>query len=318
VANLTDDRGQIILVAAFALGVIFIALAVVVNAAIFTENLATRGEATSDSDALHYRHEVEESAGRALDYVNAEADSGVLESTLETRVAANVTDISLQGSRQKARLGRVVTVEYVSGSENFGTRLENTSGTFESDSGNNDWDVARDVPQTRDFVLNVSDVSTLSGTQSGAFNISVNQPLGGPHWNMSVHRPAADTVEVTVNNTDEDVASCQQSVARNFKIDVTSGTVGGEPCHALQVNDSDMMWFPSDVASPYTIEFNHANQIEGGYRLTIDDGTIPDFPLTSTSERTDAIYSLDVRYIYQTPSLYYETDVRVAPGEPDA
>ena len=315
-ADLNDGRGQIILVAAFALGVIFIALAVVVNAAIFTENLATRGEATSDSDALHYRHEVEESAGRTLDFVNAEADSGDSVSNLESRVKDNVTDISLQGTRQKSRLGRAVVVDDVS-VEDSGTRLENTSGSFENETGSNEWDVAQSVPQTRDFVLNVSDVSTLLGSQTGAFNVSVTSSTGGPHWNMSVHRPAADTVEVTVDNTDGDVASCQQSVSENFKIDVTSGTVAGEPCHALQVSDGDVMWFPSDISSDYDIRFNQADEINGGYRLTIADGTVSSFPSTATSQQTTAIYSLDVRYTYQTPSLYYETDIRVAPGEPD-
>ena len=36
------NRGQLLLVAAIALGILFVALALILNTAIFTENLATR------------------------------------------------------------------------------------------------------------------------------------------------------------------------------------------------------------------------------------------------------------------------------------
>ncbi|MEF8907354.1 MAG: hypothetical protein V5A13_05805, partial [Haloarculaceae archaeon] len=49
------DRGQIILVTAFALAVAFVALSVVINGAIFTQNLATRGDTAGGGDALQQR-----------------------------------------------------------------------------------------------------------------------------------------------------------------------------------------------------------------------------------------------------------------------
>ena len=48
-ADLKGERGQILLIAAFALAVIFIALGLVVNGAIFTENLASQGDASGGS-----------------------------------------------------------------------------------------------------------------------------------------------------------------------------------------------------------------------------------------------------------------------------
>lgn len=315
-AHLTDERGQIILVAAFALGVIFIALAVVVNAAIFTENLATRGEATSDGDALKYRHEMQESVGEAIGYVNRDAVSTTTDSELESWVTANITDISLQGGRQKARLGRAVTVNDVSELV-FGTRFHNRSGTFESSTGADTWTVASSVSQTRAFVLNVSSVSSLASSPTGAFNLSVNDAPTPPFWNMTVYRSSPNNVTVVVNNTNGDVAACTETVSGHFEIDVTGGTIDGEPCPALTISDGNEMWFPSDVSSGYTIRFNHANQIEGGYQGVLI-GSLGSFPITLTSGTTDAIYSLEVRYSYQTPSLRYATDIRVAPGEPES
>jgi len=310
VAHLTDaDRGQIILVAAFALGVIFIALAVVVNTAIFTENLATRGQGTSDDDPLQYRHEVEQSVGTVLEYVNAEYDgSGSLVDQLEN----NISTISAQGGVQKAQLGRVVTIDNDTQSRVDGWRFQNTTGEFVDSGDNSTWTVASGLSQTRGFVLTVDSTSSLSSTESGSFTVSVNESAGGPFWNLSVYNSSGDTVTVAVNNTDGATASCTRSVSGQFDIDVTGGTVAGEPCHALTTSDGNEMWFPSTL-SGYDIRFVNANQVSGGYR-----GVVAGSEPSASANPTDAIYSLYVHYTYQTPSLYYETGIRVAPGEPES
>ena len=306
-ADLNDGRGQIILVAAFALGVIFIALAVVVNAAIFTENLATRGEATSDSDALHYRHEVEESAGRALDYVNAEGTGSVSD------FKRNLTNISLQGTRQKARLGRVVNVGDVS-SVVSGKRFENQTGSFVKENSSINWKLGNNISQTRQFVLNISSISAT--TYGDAFKTSVFESSTGPYWNMSVFKnTTSGKLNITIKNTNNNVEYCEVPLSGNVEIDITSGTVNGENCYALQRNDSNVMWFAAGLSSPYNIRFVNGDAVSGGYRGIVDLSPTGDIESTANSE--NAIYSLNVNYTYQTPSLYYETDIRVAPGEPD-
>ena len=312
-AHLSDDRGQIILVAAFALGVIFIALAVVVNAAIFTENLATRGEATSDSDALTYRYELEESVGRALTYVNTEASSGVLVSTLETRVNVNITDISNLGGREKATFGRAVTVSNVTWYAE-GTRFENSTSTFESANGDATWALATNTDATRKLVLNVTDTSELAVGRDGAFNLSVQ--AGNDYWNLTVFNDTTTgPVNVTVTTGTGDVAYCTRAVSEPFTIAVTEGLVAGQRCPALRVSDNRQMWFGTGVSEPYSIVFDNATSIEGGYSGIINGTNIGLVPGTPASTTT-ALYSLKVGYRYETPSLRYQTAIRVAPGEP--
>ena len=76
-ANLRDDdRGQIILVAAFAIAVIFVSLALIVNSAIFTENLASRGETAGSDGALSMRAMVETNVGDSMEAINGRPISG--------------------------------------------------------------------------------------------------------------------------------------------------------------------------------------------------------------------------------------------------
>ncbi|MEF8784927.1 MAG: hypothetical protein V5A45_03260 [Haloarculaceae archaeon] len=318
-AHLTDaDRGQIILVAAFALGVIFIALAVVVNTAIFTENLATRGEGTSDDDALQYRHEVEQSVGTAITEINAQYE-GADTTDLEDRAEANVTDIDIQGGRQKAATGRLVDITYRSMVD--GERFVNESGDFSGDSTLGDsttWKVASGVSNTRALKFNVTDRTALATGRSGAFNLSL-QGTGGNDWNMTVFQDSTGgPVNVTVSNGDGDVASCTRSGSGPITIDVSGGLVAGTPCPALTVSDGEVMWLESGLSSSYDIWYDNADMIEGDYEGVVDGGLTTNLPdlLGSSSPSSAAIYSLTVSYSYETVSMQYETTVRVAPEEP--
>lgn len=319
----SSDRGQIILVAAFALGVIFIALAVVINAAIFTENLATRGAGTSDDDALQYRHEVEQSVGSVITNINEEYN-GTNSTKLEVWVESNTTTIAAQGGQQKAINGRVTDFAVDSSSFVIGKRFVNTSGDFTADSSLTDpttWEVASGVTGTRALKFTVTNEATLEDNKSDAFTLSLRGNSGND-WNMTVSKESAsDPVNVTVVNGDGVVASCTRSISTPFVIDVTSGVVAGKPCPALTVSDGEEMWLGSGITEPYDIRYENADNITGDYEGVIDNGlNTGDLPalLGGSNGWSDAIYSLNVEYTYRTPSLYYETDIRVAPEEPNA
>jgi len=126
VAHLSgEDRGQILLVAAFALAVIFVAMALIVNSAIFTENLASRGETSGSDGALSMRADVATSVGAGVEAANRNDNGSVGE--LTDAVSASVRNISRQTGRQSARSGRVVDVSYQSATE--GARIYQSDGT---------------------------------------------------------------------------------------------------------------------------------------------------------------------------------------------
>ncbi|MCL7418278.1 MAG: hypothetical protein M8354_10625, partial [Halalkalicoccus sp.] len=64
------DRGQLILVTGVTIAVILVALVVLLNTVIYTENLATRGIDSGADDALEYRATVVGSVGELIEYEN--------------------------------------------------------------------------------------------------------------------------------------------------------------------------------------------------------------------------------------------------------
>jgi hypothetical protein len=301
-----DDRGQIILLGAFALGVTFVALALVVNSAIFTENLAARGDTTGAGDALEYRHELEANVATILESVNDD------DSPSEAQIKQNVSNINIQGGLQNAEYGRIVSVSYVSGSAVDGTELyQEQPADFTNIDDNETWQLARNVDDARAVRFNVSDPSELEDGQTDAFRIALNDTTGG-WWNMSI-----DDDEIIVNRADGTQKSCDYTASSGFTVDATRGWVAGEPCHALQRSDGDRMYFGEGVDPSYEIWFANADEIEGTYSMVVDDGAVPVFTTTSPGPlRKDVYYSANVTYTYETARLSYQTTITVAPGEP--
>jgi len=98
VAHLNDDdRGQIILIAALALAVTFIGLALVVNSAIYTQNLASRGEVAGSNDALEMRAMVETNVGQGVTAANRYNHSS--QTALETGLRESMGTVSTQTER---------------------------------------------------------------------------------------------------------------------------------------------------------------------------------------------------------------------------
>ena len=336
-AHLSDgDRGQIILVAAFAIAVVFVALALIVNSAIFTENLASRGETAGSEGALSMRAMVEENAGESLEAVNRQNDTD--EAALEDRFASSVANISDQTARQQARTGRVVTVEVLPSTFTDGRRIvQNDSGTFSAGS-DTDYAVATGVERvaggngTRAFRINATDIAATDN--SSAFVVEVNRSgaTGNDHsWRAHIYRNGTDTVHVRTvrdNGTTTETADCEvtrPATSSTFRVDVTDGTVAGEPCDALGTTTDGLNFHfgaGTDPSLTYDIYFRNADQIRGNVSMTVHDGGLVSLPSTGlfgTGQPFDsnAVYDVSVRYTYATSDLRYETDIRVAPGEPD-
>jgi len=70
------ERGQLILLGGLTLAVLLVGLAVILNAAIYTENLASRGDAIGADDALGFRAETEAAISGLIGEVNADSTIG--------------------------------------------------------------------------------------------------------------------------------------------------------------------------------------------------------------------------------------------------
>ncbi|WP_336337250.1 DUF7261 family protein [Haloarcula brevis] len=323
-AHLNDDRGQIILIAALALAVTFIGLALVVNSAIYTQNLASRGEVAGSNDALEMRAMVEANVGRGVTAANRYNHS--TQTALETALRDSVRTVSTQTERQRVTSGTLVNVT-LAGSPTYGTRIAQTNTSrFESGEAtpSADWMVRERVTRpgdgttaTRRFVINATQLP-ISGNE---FVVTANGTGGNPEWTMRIWGSVGPggTVNVEVD-TSAGTQTCSVPIEEPYAhIDVTGGTVQGEPCLALRGGSFDGR-FAHGVGDEYNITYAGGDGIRGNYSMVVRDSTPANTLDTAPASpfSTPAIYNATVRYRYATSNLQYDAKIRVAPGEPDA
>lgn len=324
-ANLAErrtERGQILLVAAFLLAVTFVTLALVVNSAIFTENLATRDDVAGSHDALEGRYEVQTEVGHLLEGVNNITDPSPDDTALINDMQAELANTTTERSFHKSTQGQLVNVNYKD--ETVGAKFvqTNASRNFTSDSYKEDWNVTTEAEfAVRQFEINVTDPGKLEGSDIDAFQVYANDTSSaGSWWNMTVFEDGTDNVEVRVEHADyTGVASCTRKSVETVRIDITGGTVGGESCAALdRLADGTEMWFGTSIDDSYRIRFRNSDNIQGTYSFIANQTTLTPPSDSHPSENIvdeDILYSVTVGYTFYTSAVKYETDIRIAPGE---
>ncbi|MFC6721213.1 hypothetical protein [Halobacteriaceae bacterium SHR40] len=304
------SRGQLILVTALALAAIFLGLAVIVNSAIFTENLATRNENVESTEALEYRHSVTQYMGEIVEFANEHNNSQY--DYIERNVSDGTADASLYTSIQQAEDGAGLSLEKVGDRE--GARIYQTDGsTFEDNDTNEDWTLVTDVETTRAFTMNVSSIS-------GSFEVIADD--GTDEWSITV---TDDDLNVT--NPAGTSETCDYSSLDS--LDITGATVNGEPCPALvDTGDGESMRLADALDDEYRIEFEDGDAIQGNYSLVVAGSNLDDAGTIQTNRNYSAVdgpgtgpyvrpamYSARFELEYETPRVLYETDITVAPGE---
>jgi len=301
-----DRRGQMLLVAALGLAVAFVALALVLNAVVFTENLATRNPDPAD-DALAYEGAVEGGAGGLVAGVNdaAATDYGSLRAALGDAVAVwdrNATRLAVaDGSVTRAGLAGV---------ENGTQVLQSEAGQYTDASGDPDWRLAADVTGTRRFRAVAEPTSTTP--------LIVTVDGGAGTWRVEVAENASDPeqTDVTVRRNGTVVATHTHS-ADTAAVDLTEGTVNGtavanwtwaagvEPSYDVTVQNGD-------AATGRYVAFVDRPRAEllddlaaGTYHARWED----EYPTTAP-----ALYAADVSLMLQRARLTYATTVTLTPA----
>ena len=289
------DRGQMILVAGVILAVLFVALALLVNAAIYTDNVATRG-GDSAGEALEYQAGVVDSVGGLIDAENADgghSSVGSIEDAVENGVGA--VDATMTETHLRRGGAATIDTDTVSSDTTRGLLIRQTdSGSFD------DWAVA-DATNARAFGI------SFKPSQMPALNVSEDDPfeidLGGKQLYVYLDSETAED-ELVVAETPGDPI-CTADSADPVRFDISGEQFGGEPCR--------FGW--PDVDG---VAFSNGVNAYGTYDLTVaSPGTDP-ADLPEGVEAMEALYSvnaLDIRI--DTPELSYERAVRIAPGEPD-
>lgn len=325
-ADLADrsDRGQLVLVTGLAIGIALLAIVMLLNTAIYAQNLATRDAAIGDDDAIEYRNTVVDGSGAVIDAENrAEYDSydAVRENTsdgiartdalLTRRHAEHGTNADINDSSITYDEGRLV-------------RHTNDSRTF-VDATNlvGDWTMAVAIEDTRQYTATV-DRSSLATTDAAnatddGFHVRLVENGTSNEWSAAVYtNSTTNDIALAVDDGSGPTQVC--SVDQNTAtVDFTDGTLAGEDCTGYTWREG--------VDAPYDITYRNGDQAIGTYNLTVnvtgvaavnEPIEVNDAPGDGSPYAVPAVYSTTFSITYETAEIRYVDTVRVAPGESDA
>ncbi|MCU4716613.1 DUF7261 family protein [Halapricum hydrolyticum] len=295
------SRGQVMLIAGFVLAVAFLAVAVMLNAVIYSENLATRGEDARGSEAIAYRADVVDGAEQLIEYVNVEYASGS-GTPFENRTAEfnrSVRSMYNSTALMQSTDGIATDVTVIGVTQGTFIGQFNASRNFTSANGIEDWELANDTYGTRAFRINI--------TEPGADDFVVSVTNGSDTWSAEIDGNSTNTT-IDIDGA----GSC--TVGPTPEIDLTAGTVDGSPCEALS--------FGENVSAPYSIKFEDANEVVGNFSLVVNstsyDATNYDSERDSPFADDEAVYAATLYLRHESPDHVYATEASVVPGENDA
>lgn len=290
------SRGQVILIAALGIAVTLVALALVTNTVIYTENLATR-ETVDGQQAVAVQQATQDGVGGLLSLANRYNTSN-----RHARFDADVANFSNATQIAATRNGHVQTAT-ITGTTDGARIFQNASRNFTDVNGNETWTLATGVSNTRRFELNVTQ-SKLDSTNP--FTVTV-----GGDYSATIAPEGSDVINLTVTN--DTVSKSCEVTATHAVVDLTEGTLNGTDCPVPA--------FASDVGAPYDITFSNAQNGYGRYVLFVDQqpSSLPTAHYAGSYSNdpnyAPAIYDATVHVQFVTQDLTYETNVTVAPED---
>lgn len=322
------DRAQLLLVAGLVMAVTLVVLALTLNTVIYTENLATRSsDIAGGDDSVRFLDATEGGVAGVLDHANRNHNGS--HAAVRANVSADIETWRNLTGRSYAVNGVATNLSGVTITNGSRLHQANGSRTFTDANGNSTWTLASGVSGTRQFRLNVTNDSLATATHatvdatSSVFYVEFNDQSSS-RWRLFVYR---NLTTRTVNVTAVDGllgtrrGPCSARDDQVF-VNVTAGTVGGEPCSALS--------FVSDLQAPYTVTYNDTEltlgnpTVNGTYHLIVDDESVARSPGPAFNDAPGnspwadaAVYAVSYDAIYETARLRYNASVRVAPDESD-
>lgn len=296
------DRGQLLLAGAFVLAIALIGLTLVLTSGGYTTTLAGQDNAVDrGTDAITVREAVLSDLDRYLMRTNSKY------STYSTRQAQfnSILDPPSGGKSlsdgyrdQYGRHGRLVDLGS-SATYQEGHEIELMSdGSF--DRLDSDGDGEEEIvtnSRIRNVTLAFSDVPT------GSSSFELRLYTGAREWLVDVSTMGGSDWVITVEEVSGSYAqSCTRpGTSPDMFVDLSAATIDGNHCTALEAITFDQ--------KQYSVKVDGAlSQTDGRIWMTVKG---PGPAVTYDS----VIYSANVPFRYDSPSVTYGTELRSAPGE---
>jgi hypothetical protein len=328
----TDDRGQLFLVGALSLAVLFVGFALLLNTAIYTENLATRNTDPGTDPSISYRAAAEDAAWGILIRENRNGTDPTWNENTQW-FESGIEEWSDSAGLHAARRARVasMTVESTNG-----TRFQQTNASRNITNRNYvaDWTLGNNPSAVRDASVTVNRGSLASTnisnllTGTDPFEIVFEDTDTGATWHVYVYDDnTLGGDDVTVAVEDETGAPSRtecsyQHTGPRAHIDISNGSINGTPCSAF-----DLLDLPDDAVDDEDIDlrFENGDQATGTYDIKVAEGAdvstnVYDNENTGDHDNgaafaTAIIYDADVTITYESTDVSYQTTVRIAPEE---
>lgn len=299
------DRGQLILVTAVSLAAVFVTVALVLNSAIYTENVATRTNQQEPREAAALQQAAVTGAGAGLDHAHHDPGSHASYTALENEMESQLLEWTELNMRDAARDGRLVDAEYT-GTSTRGTRVAQNDGTtyepqdtaavyandFGLDGDLDTWVVATDVNRIRthemtidtaqlqteaqgDVEANLSDIQAGVGADVAAsdlpFATVYNEDDGDGTLDhaFAIYIADADSSDVKITHWDYDAGVTQtctvEDAPSTMELSISEQRVTGADGECEAVFE-----FVSGLASPYEMLYVEGDEVTGDYEFIID------------------------------------------------
>lgn len=309
------QRGQLVVITALLLVVLFVGLALVLNSAIYTESISSRS--TDDSDAaLSAASMTFGTIDTLLVRVNSNHNGSYANLTRNyTELATGLQDTRESEYAKQGTSFNITTINQTNGTH---LRQTNQTRTFTNASGDaSDWQVAGGVDGISDYeiVVNREDLYTDDGSSDLLSNSSTVHLTdeSGTVWELHIYESMDGnvTIKPVVDGTEK--SACEVDAAE-VKINLVAGTVGGKSCSSLV--------FAEGLAGTVDIEYHNPDKIGGTYSLrvdvTIDPATNDHYvePGSGSPTATPNIYATTTRVRLAGSDVSFTSTQRIVAGEP--
>lgn len=306
------DRGQIIVITALVVAVLFVGLALVLNSAIYAENLSTRETGEQSSAVLQERHTVQQDLQYQIDRANEQILGGATDYTgASTSFRSIVATYGESKANEIALAGRILALQREDQTE--GTQIrQQTDGNFTAGGdieSHPDWKLAANTTQAgnfeievqRDSILNISDDLVSDGNVEhlldAAFHVKISN--GSDEWRVFVFQEVTGNISiVTERGEREDIEDRALNtslddrcsvVAERARIDLANGTLAGQQCDQLDFYQSEVS------GDDHDIEYRNARSdlaaVDLSLGLTVEEA-YPDNP--TEGDRATGTYDIVV------------------------
>jgi hypothetical protein len=272
-----SDRAQFILVSGLLIAVVLVALVLLLNATIYTENVATRGVDSGANDALQYQATLSAGVGGLVEEEN-EGEYSEWEE-LETNVTRGNTVLTNRLERQYVERGILVTSE---------VRIDPGVRVWQEETGEfDDGTIASNVTEVHSFSVDSHELPE----DNESFQIIVQN--GSDEWVLSLYEESDEVFAETEGGT------CSAGIEET----ITPHDPGW--C------DGEYEW-ADGVEGSYTISFDEGPAATGEYEL-VASGVQGE---NLDANHTVFVSSATIDVSYRSSRIEYSTNESLEWGAP--